>query len=129
MTLYHYCCRHSASLITRYGFLRPNGADYFGVGLIWLTDQVVPDREGLGLTSHLTGLKCDRLERRYVVQTDSAERWMDSLIRRQLSSDPFFARDFEGGRQPETWWISTKAVWGVFDRQYQQPAEKSACLT
>lgn len=122
MRLFHYCCQHSARSITTRGFLLPNGADFFGVGLVWLTDQEEPNREGLGLTSHLTGLKCDRLECRYVVDADeSVQRWMDSPIRRALAFQPYFVTDFEGGRQPETWWVATRPIWAIRDRTWELP--------
>ena len=125
MTLYHYCCRHSANRITRYGILQPNGRDFFGVGLVWLTDQAIPDREGLGLTSHLTGLPCDRLECRYIVEADETQvhRWLESPIRQRLATQPFFTLEFEGGRKPETWWIATSALPAKRDLRYRGGGE------
>ncbi len=118
MTLYHYCCSCSARSITSRGFLRPNGADFFGVGLVWLTDQEIPDREGLGLTSHI--LKCDRLERQYVVHVDAAEvePWIGSDVRARLAADATF-HEFEDGRKPESWWIAKRPVFAVRNRSYE----------
>lgn len=120
MTLYHYCCSHSAQAITQRGFLRPFGRQLFGVDLVWLTDQAVPDREGLGLTSKL--LPCDRLEFQYVadVEPSQVERWLDSDIRADLARDPGYSA-FEEGRQPETWWIARRPVYVERNRRYRKP--------
>ncbi len=121
MRLYHYCCSCSKRAITHRGFLKPSGAAFFGVDLVWLTDQACPDREGLGLTSHI--LKCDRLEHQYVVDVDDpsmVERWLDSEVRRELSRDPDF-HEFEDGREPKTWWIARRPVFAVRNRAYKQP--------
>lgn len=118
MTLYHYCCRHSAQAITRVGMLRPFGKELFGVNLIWLTDQAMPNRDGLGLTSHI--LKCDRLECQYIVQADppDVERWITSDVRAELAVSPDF-HEFEDGRQPETWWISRRPLLARRNRSYE----------
>lgn len=120
MRLFHYCCGHSAQKITRRGFLRPHGREVFGIDLVWLTDQALPNREGLGLTSHM--LPCDRLECQYVVDVDASdvEPWMASVIRARLAIDPTF-HEFEDGRQPDTWWIATKPVFATRSRNYSGP--------
>jgi hypothetical protein len=83
----------------------------FDVDLVWLTDQGVPNREGLGLMSHM--LKCDRLEYQYVVTSvDGVEPWLGSAVRAALCIEPGFSA-FEEGRQPETWWIAQRPVWAV----------------
>jgi len=118
--LYHYCCSCSAKRITARGFLRPFGAQLFDVDMVWLTDQAEPDREGLGLTSHL--LKCDRLEHQYVVDVDPSEveRWLDSSVRASLAREVGFY-EFEDGRQPETWWIARRPVFAIRNRAYVSP--------
>lgn len=118
MRLYHYCCSCSVRGITARGFLRPNGEDLFGVALVWLTDQAVPNREGLGLTSHM--LKCDRLQYQYIADVDPSqvEPWLTSEVRRKLAVDPEF-HEFEDGRSPETWWIATRPVFAVRNRAYE----------
>lgn len=117
--LYHYCCSCSARHITARGFLMPHGADFFGIDLVWLTDQSVPDREGLGLTSHI--LKCDRLEHQYIADLEprQVQKWLDSEIRRELSRDLTF-HEFEDNRDPSTWWIATAPVFVVRNRAYKQ---------
>lgn len=117
---YHYCCQHSANKIGARGFLQPNAADLFGVGLVWLTDQAVPNREALGLTSHT--LKCDRLEYQYLVDVvpGDVEPWLDSAIRARLiqrNGDTF--RDFEDGRDPRTWFIARHRVYAIRNRRYR----------
>lgn len=118
MTLYHYCCSCSARRITARGFLRPHGAQQFGVAMVWLTDQAVPDREGLGLTSHI--LKCDRLERQYVADVTPAQvqRWLETDVRRRLSRQDGYEA-FEEGRQPQTWWVAYEPVFAVRNRRYE----------
>lgn len=118
MRLYHYCCSCSRRTITDRGFLRPHGAVLFGVDLVWLTDQDVPNRDGLGLTSYM--LKCDRLEYQYVVDVEAehVEPWVGSSVRDALASDPAF-HEFEDGRQPETWWIARRPVFAVRNRAYK----------
>lgn len=125
MRLYHYCCSCSARRITQRGFLQPNGAALFGMALVWLTDLAVPDREGLGLTSHI--LRCDRLEHQYIadVEAEQVERWIDSDIRRTLSAEPDF-HEFEDGRRPDTWWIATRPIFAVRNRAYESPQEVAA---
>ena len=117
---FHYCCRHSANAITARGFLRPSGAAQSGADLIWLTDQAVPDREGLGLTMHYQ--PCDRLEFQYVadVLPGDVEPWITSDIRRRLALDSTF-REFEDGRQPATWFIARRRLYAIRNRAYRGP--------
>lgn len=121
MQLYHYCCSCSARRITSRGFLRPFGGALFGVDLIWLTDQVTPNREGLGLTSQI--LKCDRLEHQYVVEAAAGgvERWLSSDVRRIFKTKDYDGNfdDFEAGRSPETWWIARRPLFAVRNRSYE----------
>ncbi len=120
MTLYHYCCSCSRRRITDRGFLRPSdGAALFGVELVWLADQAVPDREGLGLTSNT--LRCDRLEHQYIVNVrpDEVHRWLTSDVRRSLTFNLLNIHEFEEGRAPETWWIATKPIFAVRNRAYE----------
>lgn len=87
MTLYHYCCHHSAYAIEHDRFTLRPGLD----GWLWLTDLDHADRRGLGLTSNY--LSCDRTECRFVVD-DPIEvvRWID--IRKALP--PVLVRELEG---------------------------------
>lgn len=119
MRLYHYCCSCSARRITARGFLRPHGRAQFGVDLVWLTDQAIPNRQGLGLTS--TILRCDRLEHQYVIDCEDSQvvRWLDSPIRKELSREVGFEA-FEDGRQPETWWIATKPIFAIRSLAYER---------
>jgi hypothetical protein len=118
---FHYCCRHSAQLITARGFLRPHGADQFGVALVWLTDQSVPDREGLGLTSHIQ--PCDRLEFQYVadVLAGDVEPWIASDLRRRLIQRDSTFHEFEDGRRPDTWFIARRHLYAIRNRTYRGP--------
>lgn len=118
MRLYHYCCRCSAQQITNRGFLRPSGASFFGVDLVWLTDRPVPDRAGLGLTSHT--LKCDRLERQYIVDgaDGEVEPWLTSDARQRLRRDDGL-REFEEGHCPETWWIARRHIFAIRNKTYE----------
>jgi hypothetical protein len=118
---FHYCCHHSAQLITARGFLRPHdAAGMFGAAIVWLTDQAVPDRQGLGLTSHIQ--PCDRLEFQYVadVLPGDVEPWTTSAIRRHLATFPTF-REFEDGRRPDTWFIARRHLYAIRNRSYRGP--------
>ena len=117
MNLYHYCCQHSARAITKRGFLEPfDHAGLFGVPLVWLTDSETPDREALGLTSHIQ--PCDRLEFRYVVtDVDRCEPWIGSDVRNRLATVGGFDA-FEAGRDPSSWWISRDRLWAVRDSSW-----------
>ena len=119
--LSQYCCRHSAAKITSRGFLRPNPAyvEIIGAPLVWLTDQSVPNCEGLGLTSHLQ--PCDRLQYQYVADATYAEPWLSSALRAAIVHEDGFD-GFEEGRRPDTWWISQRPVWAVQNRGYRAPA-------
>jgi len=56
--LYHYTCSdHGLPNIAATGVLEPRGVL---ARLVWLTDLATPNRDALGLTSHL--LDCDRTE-------------------------------------------------------------------
>lgn len=95
--------------------LRPNPHPWLGVSLLWLTDQEIPDRAGLGLTSQI--LDCDRLEFRYIVETDDARRWKDVASTSALGR---MILESVHGARPETWWIVDHAVLGVLDRDYRK---------
>ncbi len=119
ITLYHYCCDCSARRITARGFLQPRGASLFRTDVVWLTDQAVPDRDGLGLTSKT--LSCDRLDAQYVATVDPArvERWLESAVRRNLRF--LDTSSFEDLHRPDTWWIATTPVFAIRNRAYVKP--------
>jgi hypothetical protein len=111
--LYHYTCRHAAQRVTARGFLIPIPQPALrGVALIWLTDLMVPDREGLGLTSH--HLDCDRLEYRYVAIDPDVVSW--EAFKRSF---PFVPFDFELGRLPAHWYVARRPVFVTRDRGYR----------
>ena len=124
--VYHYCCKHAAQRITRAGFLRPSG--FNGYDVLWVTDQAIPDRMGLGLTSGM--LKCDRLEFQYIahVLPDVVTPWLDSPIRRELAQSidygaRGFLREFEHGHAPSTWLIATRPIFATRNEQYRPPGD------
>lgn len=119
MTLFHYTCSHGRRGIGMRGFLKPMPQPVLnGVELVWLTDQTEPNRCGLGLTS--ITLNCDRLEFRYVVQSnDTVRPWLSWMAEQPyLSASDVRALHGED-RQPEHWWISTKLLWAELDREYR----------
>jgi len=124
MTLYHYCCSCRARQITARGFLQPHGRAQFGVDLVWLTDRAIPDRASLGLTSHT--LTCDRLDCQYVadVEPGDVQAWLTSDVRARFGSATLAGgfEGFERGRDPASWWISTRRVYVVRNRAYRLPA-------
>lgn len=116
MKLYHYTCGHVRPAIGTRGMLRPNPHPLLGVSVLWLTDQTVPDRQGLGLTSKT--LNCDRLEYRYIVDTEDAVRWNDYAATLSLRGRMILESVF--GARPDTWWVLDHSVLGVLDRDYRK---------
>lgn len=118
--LYHFCCGHSATAIDRSLTLAP-GLDWFTLdrrlaragepisglssapAVLWLTDMEEPDRDALGLTSHM--LDCDRTEFRYTVRTEGAIRWESFVSIYNPRSDWLDMLHY--GRQPDRWFVAT----------------------
>lgn len=109
--LYHFTCDHGAAGIHSDGYVRP-AVDLTDKELplsgqfAWFTDLLIPDRNGLGLTSHILG--CDRTAHRFrVTDMTEVERWTN--VRRY---HPEMARELEfaPGAMPMHWWLSTKPV-------------------
>lgn len=115
MRLYHYTCDHGLKAVGRRGMLRPQPSMFTVKRLLWLTDQAVPNRCGLGLTSQI--LDCDRLSYRYLVDTEDAIPW--SQFRFTMPLEMLIALEHVEGAQPETWFVHETAVLGVLDREYQ----------
>jgi len=98
--------------------LRPQPQPVLGnARVLWLTTAERPNREGLGLTSHL--LDCDRLEYRYVVESDAAEPWVSSLVRRTAHPSGVLELESVDGVEPSSWWVTQESVLGVLDRSYR----------
>lgn len=118
-TLYHYTCEHGRRGLGTRGMLRPNPQPVLGGRpLIWLTDQSEPEREALGLTSRM--LACDRLQFRYRVEADRAQRYLDWAARVSL---PFSWRaELEAihGVRPETWFVLESSALAILDRGYSK---------
>lgn len=111
--LWHYTCDHGHAQITN--TLVPGavlvGRRLKGPGdLIWLTDLPHPNRDALGLTSHI--LSCDRITHRYRL-TDGADvvQWMN--VRRAYP----WAAELESapGARPRHWFVSGVPVPVVYD--------------
>src|SRR5258708_39094220 len=120
MKLFHYTCSCCAEKIGESGRLKPS--NYWitagGDALVWLTDCATPDRFALGLTS-LT-LPCDRTEIRYIVETNNAEPWQLYARRKRVYESEEERLKFEGGREPEHWFVTTFTVRATRDREYQK---------
>jgi hypothetical protein len=120
MRFYHYTCDHGRKALGARGMLRPQPQPVLGgVRLVWLTDIAKPDREGLGLTSHL--LDCDRLAYRYVVDAEP-ESWREWAWRNAV---PWVARmrlEDAPNAAPSTWYVLESSVLGVLDRHYRPEA-------
>ena len=100
--------------------LRPNPQPFLqNQVLLWLTDQEMPDRAGLGLTSKM--LDCDRLAFRYIVEADDARPFKDIA---SISAFGWMILESAAGARPETWWVVDHAVLGVLDRHYAMLAER-----
>ena len=115
--LYHFCCSHSRRDIGSFGLLVPLVCHpEFGFKIVWLTTEAHPDRERTGLTSH-TGLRCDRMQYRYVVtDLSNCRAWIGSIERATIR--PERLEQFEGAGDPEHWWIASQPVRARLDRDY-----------
>ena len=116
-TLYHYTCDHSHAQID--GELlsalaqHPHEDRFMLSGphqLVWMTDLAHPNRDALGLTSHI--LACDRTVHRYRV-TDPSKVVPWVKVRRAYR----WAEELESadGARPRHWWVSGVAVPVVYD--------------
>lgn len=109
MTLYHYCCRHSADLIDRTMTLKPFAQPLLGgLPAVWATDMMPPDRDALGLTMHM--VPCDRTKYVYtVVCEDEAkfEWWPSSPLRALVADIEAFEHE---PLDPKRWWVSIAQV-------------------
>ena len=120
MILHHFTCRDGADGIDAAGEIRPNpiperiptGIVHLSTGMgdappiVWLTDLPNPRRDQVGLTSD--GLPCDRMEVRYTVDVDSAERWR-SFARRHCA-DSRWRRTIERYSDPYHWFVHEGAI-------------------
>jgi hypothetical protein len=126
VSLYHYTCRHSMSVIgTGKGLLLPAWSIYDEqqraradeqtralAELVWLTDLEAPVAEALGLTR--STLRCDRTGYRYRVTDDQGiVRYVS--MRRRLSADVRAGLETAPGAMPMHWWVSYEPVLVVFD--------------
>lgn len=105
MKLYHYCCRHSANEILKTMTVLPNKGMMLKVG--WFTDLDYPDRDALGLTSHM--LDCDRASFRFTVtQHDLVVRW--GQVRSHAPRAVVDALELAPGAYPAHWFVSPHPV-------------------
>jgi hypothetical protein len=113
--LFHYTCHHYIKIIGRHGTLMPRDQPVLGGHkLVWMTDLAIPDRNGLGLTSHLLG--CDRMAFRYVVTDASCViPWKEA----RFSFGPLaMFLEMSDGAMPEHWFVSHTSVPAKLDRSY-----------
>lgn len=125
LTLYHYTTRRLARKITNRGFLKPNPVwtAVTGYPLVWLTDMADPDVEGLGLTRHY--IKEDRTAVRYIVQRyENIVPWI--LFPATISHAD--RRTLEKDRLPERWFVSTKHVYVIRDREWDKLRADAAAV-
>jgi hypothetical protein len=116
MKLYHYTCSHTRPKVGTRGMLRPNPHPWLGKSLLWLTDQETPDRDGLGLTSRT--LACDRLEFRYIVDTNDAKPWNEFAT--SIAQRGRMILEGVPGAKPQTWWVCETSQLGILDREYRK---------
>ncbi len=108
--LWHFTCDHGHRGIGKRGLLRPNPHVLMPAlgAVVWLTSDGMPDRDDVGLTSHL--ISCDRLAYRYrVVDSSGAVPWGD--LRSEVP--PGVLADLERYAEPDTWWLSPTPVEAV----------------
>lgn len=103
--LYHYTCEHGAAGIEASGLIEVRRQPPEGqVTLTWLTDLEAPNRNALGLTSHI--VQCDRLTYRFeVVEHVAVERYVD--VRREFFP-AYWWKELERaeGAMPMHWFVS-----------------------
>lgn len=108
MTLYHFTCDHGHAQITERlipASWQDNRADNGPGRLVWMTDLAVPNRDALGLTSHI--LSCDRTAHRYRVTSEvDIVPWLK--VRRAYR----WAEELESaeGARPAHWFVSGVSV-------------------
>lgn len=110
MSFYHFTCLdHGVTGIERDGLIRPGvdlGVDLPQSMFAWFTDLDACPREVLGLTNRVA--KCDRMARRYVVESDRIFPWM--LIRKALPWHFVEALESIEGAMPRHWFVSADPV-------------------
>jgi hypothetical protein len=106
--LYHYTCDHGYDQISRSDWwLEANPLAVFP--LIWLTDLDQPDRDALGLTSHI--LDCDRTEHRLTVQNDGhVYHWTQWCRLKAIPRHQRDAIELADGAQPMRWWVTPDPI-------------------
>lgn len=109
--LWHFCCRHSAKAIGRYGLVRPMVGHPFlgGARLVWFTTDRRPKREAVGLT--METIRCDRMECCYeVTDAHGCEPFNDWIRDRDHLHESANYWLMGPDQRPETWWVSESAV-------------------
>lgn len=117
--LYHYTCRHAAAKIHGFGrsdgMLIPQPQPYTLHAVLWLTDLETPDRDALGLTSHM--LNCDRTEVRFAVRPDDLKwamryaSWARAVHLRRADREAL--ETATPGLLPAHWFVSLVPLWAV----------------
>ena len=104
--LFHFCCKHSAKDIGRYGIIVPIFNPGIGARLSWFTDDTTLSREALGLTMHT--IKCDRMAFLYqILNVESCEPFLTWARR---TGNPWVGRLIDDTKRPEHWFIAEQAV-------------------
>lgn len=118
--LYHFTCAHGKRDIgTSNCLLIPqNRHPMLGCKVTWLTTESRADREATGLGQN-TGLKCDRMQFRYVVRDPSeCHPWLGSPERAAAPRQA--VEDLESFGDPEHWWIAAGLIRARFDRSWER---------
>lgn len=117
--LYHFTCDHGHDALGDDGILLPlatrldnNPVLFWPARFVWMTDLTLPNREGLGLTSHI--LRCDRTRFRYRV-TDNRDIFRWSVAARGYTREQRDALEAEPGARPAHWYVSESPIPVVFD--------------
>lgn len=112
MTYFHYTCRdHGLPGIRANEELYPHPLlrDPALPALVWLTDLPHPNREGLGLTSHV--LACDRTEVRITVPDHSSiQPWWKWRRAHPELGDLSWALQSAPGARPAHWFVAPVAL-------------------
>ena len=106
--LWHFTCTHGYRGIGARGVLQPRRHPLMPRlgAVVWLTDQSMPDRDAVGLTSEVY-LTCDRMQYRYrALDTSRARPWHEL---RDRAPDAVVA-DLERYGDPGSWWLARAPV-------------------
>jgi hypothetical protein len=123
--LWHFTCDHGHLGIGDKGLLLPGRMlanpdtrwpfSAWPSALVWATDLAKPNRDALGLTSHM--LRCDRTAHRYRIDPTLLLPWIDVRhdVMRKLGMATVEELEATPGSRPMHWWVGFSPVMADYD--------------